>query len=273
MLYKLFGCFFPRFNYYILGSVVSGIGGSVVGGILGYKGAQDANQANKEIASARNKMEVEEALKARQFSAEQAKLNRAFTSNQAMKQMGFQERMSSTAVSRRMADMKNAGINPILAGKYDASSPAGAMGQGSQPATAKANAHGYEHKNEMASALDRTNTALGIAREMAEIGNIKAQTKNTLASAGIKSPFAEVGEGINNFVKWARDYIEKGGSSAGKNHFTINLIEEGLSELFEDMRLDTYGGHHWKAPKSAGDPLKLPLQGYTGKRNLFKFDK
>lgn len=52
------------------------------------------------------------------------------TAASADRQMQFQERLSSTAYQRAMQDMREAGLNPILAAKVGgASSPAGAMSQ------------------------------------------------------------------------------------------------------------------------------------------------
>lgn len=93
----------------LAGSSFLGAGASIWGAHEQSKNVRDTNEANRQMAA-----------QAMQFSAQQAD-----------RQMDFQERMSGTAVQRAAADMKAAGINPMLAAGSGESSPSGASGSAS----------------------------------------------------------------------------------------------------------------------------------------------
>lgn len=126
-----------------IGRAVHGIGGMLGGGVSSAKGLFSP--------------EILAGVGGDIYSAKQMR-------ESAQDQMAFQERMSSTAHQRETADLRAAGLNPILSGTGGggASSPGGA---------------GFDVPN----FGDRLGSALQLKLQKAQIDNVNASTQNTHA--------------------------------------------------------------------------------------------
>lgn len=150
--------------------------GTLGGAYLGYKGTQQQNIASAE---------------------------------QAEKQMAFQERMSNTAHQRQMADLRKAGLNPILSAKYGgASTPPG----------------------QQAPMFNKAALALQNATSAANIQNIMANTAKTLAETAAVGPTAVLGLGgasqAATALSSAKDMVRSyGGLSNMKTPTVPNILQ------------------------------------------------
>lgn len=133
------------------------------------------------------------------FGSSSAKSQNRAADAQAQREMDFQERMSSTSHQREVADLKAAGLNPILSAHGGASTPGGAMA----PVVNTTEPLRDSIKNS-ASLLAQVNLTKELAKTEQSKQVLNAATSaKTIESTGKESLINEIQKGIRKTFAWS----------------------------------------------------------------------
>lgn len=233
-------------------------------------GGQSSSETHGQEAS---EWSAREAEKARQFAAEQAEINRQFqerlfreemqyNAQEAQKQRDYQQaqvdvanRMADTVYTRSVANMREAGINPILAYSHGLSGAGSGTVASGQSASVGGSPSGSVAQSFMGQSFADQNSASSMWSKGQSSGSSWSNSESGLAK-GLEQMGQLIGAGLNALSSAKFFEINLGEqSNAVKN--IANDVKQGVEEKVNDFKLKVENNKYQRQQKIQSIKNKL----------------